>query len=239
MNPRKLLEKAKELKESGAVEQAEAIYREITEIDAGCEEAFFHLGNIFHLQGQIGKAIKAFSKVLEINPENTDASISLSVIYNDIGQYEKAKQIFETADHRVRGKKASGVPDDPHINRKFSEKHFELGELYFTYARYDEAIFEYNKAISLCPEDLTVRIKIAKTYAKKGFVEKAIEECRKLKLEYPEFLDARVALGVLYFGQGKVIEAQREWELVKSKDPYHEEAGIYLNLSKTANETTI
>ena len=35
----------------------------------------------------IGKAIKAFNKVLSLEPNHTDASISLSVLYNPINQY--------------------------------------------------------------------------------------------------------------------------------------------------------
>ena len=61
----------------------------------------------------------------------------------------------------------------------------------------------------------------------------------QLKNEHPTYLEARVALGILYYGNGKILEAQSEWERVLSKEPHNQEAGMYLNLSKTATETTL
>lgn len=202
-------------------------------------KAHFLLGTINHHKGLIGKAIKSFTQVLNLDPANTDAAICLSVIYNDIGKYDEAKKIFERANERVKSKKVSGHLEDQHINKKFSEKHFELAEMYFTYGRFEEALFEYNKSSLLDPENLEVRIKIAKVYSKRGFSGKAIEELKKLKNEHPSFLPARIALGVIYYGNGNVIEAQYEWEKVLSKDPANSDALMYMNLSKAAKETTL
>jgi len=216
------------------------IFSEIIESDDGNVDAFFILANIFHIHGEIGKAIKAFNKVLTLNPEHTDAAISLSVLYNDIGQYEDARKVFETANERVKGKtKGAGLMEDKHINKKFASKHYEIADLYLSYNRYDEALFEYSKVISLDPENLEAKIKIAKVYAKKGFTAKAIEELRALKNEEPNYAPARIALGVLHYGNGNILEAQTEWEKVLLKDPFHAEARMYLNLSRTATETNL
>lgn len=202
-------------------------------------QSFFLMANIFHLQGQIGKAIKGFNKCLSYDPTHTDAAISLSVVYNDIGKYEEAKKVFEQANNRVKHGKDTGHFEDDHINKKFGLKHFEIAEMYMTYNRLDEALFEFNKVIGLDPDNLEARIRVAKVYAKKNFVSKALEELRKLKNEKPEYAPARVALGVLYYGCGKVLEARSEWERVLVKDPRNEEALMYLNLSQTATETTL
>ena len=197
------------------------------------------MADIFHLKGEIGKAIKGFNKCLSLNPSHTDASISLSILYNDIGQYEEAKRIFEIANQRVKVGKETSLLEDQHINKKFSLKHFELAEMYFTYGRYDEALFEYNKARNLDPENLEIRVKVAKTYAKKSFLNKAFDELKLLKNEKPNYLPGRISLGVLYYGCGKILEAQAEWEKVLTKDPTNEEAKMYINLSQTATETKI
>ncbi|MBT3584162.1 MAG: hypothetical protein HN509_04610 [Halobacteriovoraceae bacterium] len=238
--------------------KAQMLFAEIIEGDekdrAILIDAFFHMANIFHLKGEIGKAIKAFNKVLSLDPCHTDASISLSVLYNDIGHYEEGKRVFEQANERVRHKKNQNaiydseeahVPgtitgiDDAHINKKFSLKHYELAELYMVYDRFDEALFEYNKCITLDSSNHEARIKLAKVYARKNFPSKAFEELRRLKTEEPSYLPARVALGVLYYGNGKILEAQAEWQNVLSKDPRNGQAAMYLNLSKTATETTL
>lgn len=202
-------------------------------------QSYFQMANIFHMKGEIGKAIKGFNKCLTLEPGHTDAAISLSVVYNDIGKYEEAKKVFELANSRVKHGKDTSHFEDDHINKKFALKHFEIAEMYMTYNRLDEALFEFNKVVSLDPEHLDSRIRIAKVYAKKNFIAKSLDELKKLKNEHPEFTPARIALGVLFYGCGKVLEAQSEWERALVRDPRNEEAQMYLNLSKTATETVI
>lgn len=203
-----------------------------------CEEAYFYMGNCFHMLGQVAKAIKAYQKVLEYNPEHTDSSICLSILYNDIGQYAEGKRVFETANRRIRTTGHSPL-EDTHINRKFSIKHYELGGLYFSYNRFDEALSEFQKAFQLDPQNLECRVKMAKTLAKKGLVMKAVEDLKSLKSEFPHYYPIRVALGLLYYSMGNVVEAQLEWKFILQKDPKNKEAMMYLSLSSSATETTI
>lgn len=233
----KLLNKAKELFANNILKDSLVLLEDVVEINANNTEAYFYMGNIFHIKGQLGKAIKAFNKVLELDPSHTDASISLSVILNDIGHYEEAQKIFDKANKHVK-QESQGI-DDPHLNKKFSLKHYEIGEMYFAYNRYDEALFEYNKAIGLDPDNLEIRIKIAKVYSKKGYISKSFDELKKLKREYPGYIPARIALGLLYYGNGNIIEAQSEWQNALSKDPKNSELSMYLNLSKGATETSL
>ena len=241
---KELFNTANELFQKNKLKDSLVILNDIVESgtdDKDClSDTYFIMGNIFHMKGEIGKAIKAFNKVLELRPTHTDAAISLSVLYNDIGRYDEAQRIFKKADERVkRNSNKKDEVGDEHVNQKFSAKHFELGEMYFTYGRYDEALFEYNKASSLDPANLEIRIKLAKVYTKKNFSSKAFDELRSLKNEHPSYLPARIALGILFYGNGKVVEAQNEWEKVLSKDPSNQEAGMYLKLSQTATETTV
>jgi len=226
-----------ELFNKNSLSKSIKLFEEVIDINPKSSEAYFYIGNIFHIKGQLGKAVKAFNKVLEIDPNHTDASISLSVILNDIGKYEEAKSIFDKANNQVK-KENTGL-NDPHINKKFSLKHFEVAEMYFTYNRYDEALFEYEKASGLDPENLEVRIKIAKVYSKKGFLSKALEVLKKLRAEHVSYIPARVAIGLLHYGSGNVLEAQTEWQTALQKDPGNEELQMYLKLSTSATETTL
>lgn len=232
-----LLNKGRELFQANNYKKALLALEEVIEINPKNIEAYFVLGNIFHIKGQLGKAIKAFNKVLELDPNHTDASISLSVILNDIGKYEQAQEVFEKANNHIK-KESKGL-DDPHINKKFASKHYEIAEMYFSYNRYDEALFEYNKAIALDSDNLEIRIKVAKVYSKKGYISKAFEELRKLKSEYPAHIQTRIALGLLHYGSGNILEAQTEWQNALLKDPRNEELQMYLSLSRSATETNL
>jgi tetratricopeptide (TPR) repeat protein len=233
----KLLNDGIELFNKNSLSKSMKLFEEVLDINAKSEVAYFYIGNIFHIKGQLGKAVKAFNKVLEIDPNHTDASISLSVILNDIGKYEEAKSIFDKANNHV--KKENQGFNDPHINKKFAAKHYEIAEMYFTYNRYDEALFEYEKSSGLDPENLEVRIKIAKVYSKKGFISKALEVLKKLRSEYVNYIPARIAIGLLHYGSGNVLEAQTEWQNALQKDPGNEELQMYLKLSTNATETTL
>lgn len=246
-----LLTEGKIYFEKGKLQKSAIVLNEVIELNSKSSEAFFLIGNVFHRNGEIGKAIKAFSRVLDLEPSHTDAAISLSVLYNDIGKYEKAKEIFEKAQGQVKAanapvsvlsntnEKKISIAVDPHINKKFAYKHFEIADLYMSYLRYDEALFEYNKAIALDPNNLEARVKVSKVYAKKGFVSKAFEELKRLKNEYPTYTPGCLALGILYFSNGKVIEAQTEWQKILEKDSLHEEALMYMRLSESATETSL
>ncbi len=233
-----LLKKAKDAFQRNDLKTASLLLNEVIEQNPNSTEGFFHLANVFHVRGELGKAIKAFQRVLELDPHHTDAAISLSVIFNDIGKYEEAKAIFEKANNQVKSTQGQGLAD-PHLNKKFSLKHYEIAEMYASYGRYDEALFEYNKAATLDPDNLEIRIKVAKNYTKKGFTSKAFEELKRLKNEHPGYMPARIALGLLYYGNGNIIEAQAEWQNVLSREPSHPEAVMYVNLSRGATETTI
>ena len=243
-----LINKGRIYCDSGKLQKALTCLNEVIESNSQSHEAFYIIGNIFHKNGEMSKAIRAFSKVLELEPEHTDAAISLSILYNDIGKYEKGKEIFEKAQEQVENSRETNTDTltnskvikpsgDPHINKKFAYKHYELADLYMSYGRYDEALFEYNKTVALDPNNLEARIKNSKAYAKKGFISKAIDELRRLKVEYPSYHAARIALGILYFGHSKVIEAQAEWQKVLSLDPNNEDAKMYLAISESATET--
>ena len=239
MNFEKELDQVKALVKSNELKKAEIYLGEMISKSEGDARCYFELGQIYLQRGEVGRAIKSFKKTLELDSTHTDASISLSVLLNDVGQYGEARSIFETADRRVKSGDNNSLIEDKHINKKFSLKHFELAELYLTYNRFDEALFELKKAGALDPENLDFRLKLAKVYSKKGFSGKAADELTKLKNERPDFLDGRVALGVVLFGEGNVLGAQAEWEKVISVDPKNKKAKTYLELSKNASEVSI
>ena len=239
MNIEKNLNQVRALIKSHEFKKAEKYLGAMITGGGDDSNVYFELGNLYHTRGEIGRAIKSFKKTLELEPSHTDASISLSVLLNDVGQYDEARKVFEETDRRVKKGESGSLIDDKHINKKFSLKHLELADLYLTYNRFDEALFELKKASALDPENLDFRLKLAKIYSKKGFKGKAVDELAKLKNEQPDYLEARVALGVVYFGLGNILEAQTEWEKVLSKDPKNADAITYLELSKNASEVSL
>ncbi|MBI3544771.1 MAG: tetratricopeptide repeat protein [Deltaproteobacteria bacterium] len=201
------------------------------------KKAALHLlGSCHYLQGELTPAIECFKRILSVDPKHTDAAISLSIIYNDVGRYDDAKKIYQVANQSLALKRHG---TDDLLDRKFALKHVELGDLYFKYHRYDDALSDYSRAARLAPRQLDIRIKMAKVYAKKGFTTRAIQELQQLCHEQQDYVAGRVHLGLMYFSQGNVIDAQLEWDRALKQDPSNPEIQTYLEMAKQATETSV
>jgi tetratricopeptide (TPR) repeat protein len=212
-------------------QQAESLANEKIRREPDEPDGYYFKGVIQYFQGQIGPTIENLKRALSLDPRHTDAAICLSVLYNDIGRYGDAKGVFDLANQSVAHRRGS---DDWGINKKFAVKHLEIADLYFRYRRYDEAIEEYSKAILLDPTSYELRIRRAKSFAKKGFVTRALQELQQLKHEQPDFLPARIQLGMLHYSQGNVLDAEIEWESTLDIEPTNRDATAYLEMAKQA-----
>ena len=210
-------------------DEAEAVAEGRIKAEPESADAHYLLGVTHYFQGRLGPTIQCLQHALRIDPRHTDAAICLSVLLNDIGKYEEAKLVFDHANQSVAHRQSNAEAE---IDRKFSVKHLELADLYFRYRRYDEAIDEYTKAAALDPGNLTVRIRRAKTFSRKGYVSRAMQELEQLRNENPGFIPARIQLGLLHYSQGNQLDAELEWESVLKLSPNHPEASSYLEMSR-------
>lgn len=179
-------------------DEAEAAIRTRLSKTPASADGHYLLGVMHHFKGNLRETVQSLREALRLDPRHTDAAICLSVLLNDIGRYDEAKGIFEIANHSVSSKRSG---DDFEVDQKFAIKHLEIADLYFRYRRYDEAIDEYAKAAALDPFTFDIRIRLAKAYAKKGFVTRAIQELQQLKTENPRYIPARLQLGLFHYSQ--------------------------------------
>jgi len=218
-----------ELFQNREFSKAETLIKQQLEKKPDCADSHYLLGVSNYLQGNIGQSIENLNRAISIDPKHTRAAICLSILLNDIGKYEEAKKIYEKANQSLFSQQSS---PDAETNKKFSIKHLELADLYFRYRRYDEAIEEYRKAASLDPTTTEIRIRLAKAYAKKGFVSRAIQELQQLKSEKPSDVHIRIQLGLLHYSQENVLDAELEWEAAADIAPNNREILTYLDLAK-------
>lgn len=215
-------------------QRAESLIREKIQKDPQGADGYYLMGVSSYFQGNVGPTITSLRKALELDPRHTDAAICLSVLLNDLGKYDEAKKVFEQANYSVVHRREGVISS---VDQKFAVKHLELGDLYFRYRRYDEAIEEYSKAALLNPLHFETRIRRAKANARKGFVSRALQDLQALKHEHPEFLSARIHLGLLHYSQGNLIDAEHEWEETTRRQPNHPEAVAYLSMIRRARES--
>ncbi|MEK6704678.1 MAG: tetratricopeptide repeat protein [Candidatus Poribacteria bacterium] len=208
---------------------AELLIDEKLREEPASADAYYFLGIFHYFSGQFGLTVDNLNKALSLDPHHTDAAICLSVIFNDVGKYNEAKRVFEQANQSVTNKQTG---DNLEIDKKFSIKHLELADLYFRYRRYDEAIADYTKAGILDPYTLDIRIRLAKAYAKKGFISRSMQELQQLKNTHQNYIPARIQLGLLHYSQGNLLDAELEWEGVLDIEPMNREAISYIEMAK-------
>lgn len=229
-----LLSSAKEFFRSGRYAASEPLLNQLILNGAKDREIFHMLGTIYYDQGKFNKAIRAFKRALEIDPSFTDASVGLSIILNDLGRYDEGKKVFEEAKGLLA---KGGAKEDPYVNEKLALKHDELGELYFRYQRFMEALEQYYKALNLSSRKPELTMKVVETLIKVGESAKALKELRSLINAYPTFLTARLKLGVSLYESGDTLAAVEEWERVLERQPENSEAKRLLSLAQATGQT--
>lgn len=194
------------------------------------------LGVIYHHLGEFEAAQKGFQRALEINPGYVEAALNLAIVCNDMGQYERARQVYTDAVARARSKQPRDPNGDEPIDNftkgKIANLHAAVGDGYLSVRRPNDAAAEFRRALSLCPTFVDLRLKLAAALRDSGDVEGALSEFRLAVQHAPAYVPARVALGAALYASGKLDEAVSQWEEVLRMEPTHRSAGMYLKLAR-------
>jgi tetratricopeptide (TPR) repeat protein len=149
--------------------------------------AYEFLGQSFKKQGRDEEAIKAFKKVLRIDPTRSDLRFELGLLYAKQGMNREAAGQF--------WKVVELEPGD-------GSAYLELGLLAEKQADYPQAILHYQKAIALNPEDIIGHYNLGIIYRKLKETEQAITEFKKAVSLDSDFVPAYVNLGRSYQDKG-------------------------------------
>lgn len=225
---------AKENFISGNYKLAEPMLKQLLLVKNRDAEVYQMLATIYYDQGKFKRAIKTFRRALEVDPGYTDASIGLSIILNDIGKYDEAKQVFEDAREYLDNKKSKL---DSQAEEKIAQKHFELGEMYFNYRLFTEAIEQFTSAVKFAENASEIVVRIADSYVASKQAEKAVNYLRKYLDDYPTANAVRIKLGLIFYNGNRILEASEEWEKVLKFDPSHNDAKSYIKLAQNAKVT--
>jgi tetratricopeptide (TPR) repeat protein len=216
-----------ELFDAGKYAEAEPILKEVIAQNPKYADVLNKLGIISHLSGRLADAAGYFSLALELNPLYTEASLNLSITYNDMGEFRKAQEVFSKA-AQIAHPTPSSL--DPFAARKLANEHYKIGNIYLDFGMYDEAIEEYSKAVKLHSTAADVLTKLGIALRSKGRHEDAVVKFMKAKEVNPEYGQAWVQLGLTYYMTGMIGLAVEEWENALRCNPDLNEAKTYLKL---------
>jgi len=213
--------------------RAESYLLQVLENHSGFADVHNMLGVIFHDRGLFSKAQGHFEKALEINPNYTEAALNLAVTYNDLGRYEDAKRVYGQA---LANSRTEPGELDPFVRGKIANMYADIGDVFSSSGLYDLAAAEYEKALSMAPGFVDIRLKLAQALRDAGKHEDAIAQFKKILQDRPGYASARIHLGITLYAVGRNDEAVEQWQEVLRQDPENRSCKMYLNLVAGAGD---
>jgi tetratricopeptide (TPR) repeat protein len=227
---KQLLALAREHYEKREFDRAEPHLRQILEHTRQFADVFNMLGVILHDQGKFADAQESFEEALRLNPRYTEAALNLAVTYNDLGKYGEAKRVYSAA---LAASREQPEQLDPFVRGKIANMHAEIAAAYADAGLPRDAVVEYRKAMTLCPEFSDIRVRLGSLYRDLGDLESALQEFTEAKRFRPRFSPARVQIGITLLALGRRDDAVAEWKALLDFDPDNRAAAMYLRMVRT------
>jgi len=225
-----MIEEAKFFFHSHKFNKAEELFKKVILKRKEFADIHNYLGLIAHEEGRYGEAIKHFKNALKINSNYTEAMLNLSILYNDVGEYENAKKLVLKSRKEA---KASKRAMDPFIRSKLANKHAEVADWYHGIGAFREAIGEYKRALDLEDSYADIRTKMAVCMREKGDLKGAMNELKKAVKANNKYADAHIQLGVTYYAMGKKADARKTWQSASKKFPPNKSIKMYLKFTNS------
>lgn len=189
------------------------------------------LGLIYYDLDDIDKGIEMLEKATELNPRYTEAYLNLTVIFNDRGETERAKQVYRFAKESI-GEADLGTYFDPNVKASLANMHFDLGNVYKSLGKYEMAIDEYKNALKLREDFVDIRVQLAVAYRDLKDFHHSVQELEIAIEKRPEYTNATIQMGLTYFAMERKDLALAQWQKVIHQHPHHKMANLYIQMIK-------
>lgn len=183
-------------------------------INSSMEPALFDLAGLYHLQGDLDRAIDTYKRLLTLYPMNDAARERLLGIYEYLGRKEDIAVIMEEI-------RLNSDPGD--------QSRQAVGIYYLQNGMISESINELEMIVSAWPDDYRSRYYLAMAYERDGQPEKALEHFGKIGMGNELYLNARIHSAYILNEKG---DTDRAIEIInKSLEINREEADLYIILA--------
>ncbi len=178
--------------QAGRLGQAEAIYRQILQVDPNQPDALHLSGAIARQLGNRQAAADFISRAIKAKPSEPVFHNSLGLVLKDLGRLDEA-----TASYRRAIK----------LNADYLEAYYNLGNVLQLQGRPDEAASSYRKALALKPGYPEAHCNLGSALQAQGKLDEATSSYRKALSIRPDYVEAHCNLGNALQEQGRMDEA--------------------------------
>ena len=179
-------------------------------------QAYHLLGLTLYHQGFFQASLKQFQRACEME-KKPEYFLNLSIALNEIGHYEKAKKMYEKAQH------LKSQSQEQNWKEEVSQRHNQTAEAYLKKNQLKPALNEYIKGLKF-HQELKAQLQVARLLWKLNLKQSAEKFLKSLICLYPQNISARLLLAEWYFENKQVPQAVNEWESVLKMQPQNQEA---------------
>ncbi|MEQ9407512.1 MAG: tetratricopeptide repeat protein [Fuerstiella sp.] len=178
--------------QAGQLPQAEAIYRQILNVQPTHAAALNLIGTLCLQQRRIAEAIDLLEQAAVVAPDNADGLNNLGGAYQAAERWQNSVAVLQRA--------LTLAPDNP----KF---HFDLGNAFKALKQHQQAIDCFETAIRLNPVFIQAIHNLGTTLTAVGRLDEAIQQLRTALKIRPDYANAQNALGNALLDSGRAEEA--------------------------------
>ena len=178
------------LRELGKTDEAIECCQEAIRIDPSYADAYNNMGNIYLSRGEAEQALRWADQAIELNPENASAFATAA------GALQSACESQAVVDHLTEAIKVTPEDADLYVRR---------AEAMLNYGQPDEALADFEQAMTLDSNCTRAGTGIAKVHLFLGQTEEARQVLEPLTLDPHHDPDAVILLAVL-------LQSQKQYE---------------------------
>jgi len=202
--------------DKGALAEAEAHLRQVpsdTFPKEQLSEVWSHLGLAFQNNHESKRALAAYQRARELNPDNLQAWFNGGMIQHEEGMLHPALQCY------LRSLELD--PEQPKIWCNLGALQFQLGE-------FQHSVDSLNRAVGLKPDYARAWDNLAGSLCALDQLDEAERCCHRAINFKSDYADPYFKLGSIYFQKDRMEDAERAFRKVLESNPGYPLAGHYL-----------
>ena len=202
--------------DAGTLAEAETHLRKIENTSIPKEqlsEVWSHLGVAFQHNHEGNRAMLAYQKARDLNPQNLQAWFNGGMIQHEEGMLHPALQSYLRA-----------IELDPEQAKIWCN----LGALQFQLGEFQHSVDSLNRAVGLKPDYARAWDNLAGSLCALDQLDEAERCCHRAINYKPDYADPYFKLGSIYFQAGRMEDSERAFRKVLEANPGYPLAGHYL-----------
>ena len=167
-------------------------------------ETFFNLGVEAMRRGEPERALEAFEKTLETEPNDAVSHYNVGMVLLELGKREEAEEHVRRATE---------------LDPDYRNAHFNLAVLLSQRGEHQEAARHFQRAAEIDPDDPRAQVRWAEALARLGEEERAIQMLERVLEIDPALVLARLSLATLQADVGQLDAAEENLRKILALAP--------------------